>query len=147
MNEAHRLEDQGEIVEAIWSYETVLRDPAIKQNLQILRAASLGLGALLLSETKTGDDTQRIDRLINRAINILTFADAHYPTDASIGLALAHAHAERFELRRRPADLLAANMLLDTIPNRTDGREPLVIQHMEALRTRLANQRNAKPRA
>jgi len=109
----------------------------------MLRAASLGLGLLLINEARTSEDARRTERLVNRAISVLTFADTHQPNDAELGLTLAEAHARGFALRGQAKDLLAANMLLDTIADRDQGSDPAVVERTKALRTRLIGDKGA----
>lgn len=116
LSEARRLEQQGELVEAIWCYETILRDPTIAEDGPTLRAAGLGLGLLLITETRHSDDPRRIQRLINRAISALGLAGQSDPSsDPALGLALAEAHILRFQLSGQTQDLLAANIELDRL--------------------------------
>jgi hypothetical protein len=115
LSEAKRLEQQGELVEAIWCYETILRDPLIADDLKNLRAAGLGLGLLLIGEARHSDDPRRTSRLVNRAIAALNMASQTDPTDSRLGLALAEAHILRFQLSGQAQDLLAANIQLDRL--------------------------------
>ena len=115
LSEAQRLEQQGELVEAIWCYETILRDPLVKDDTPTLKAAGLGLGMLLLTEARHSDDPRRVERLINRAITALATANQSEPTEPTLGLAVAEAHILRFQLLGQTADLLAANIQLDRL--------------------------------
>lgn len=115
LSEAQRLEQQGELVEAIWCYETILRDPLVKDDTPTLKAAGLGLGTLLLTEARHSDDPRRVERLINRAITALATASQSEPTEPTLGLAVAEAHILRFQLSGQTADLLAANIQLDRL--------------------------------
>jgi len=115
LSEAQRLEQQGELVEAIWCYETILRDPLVKDDTLTLKAAGLGLGMLLLTEARHSDDPRRVERLINRAITALATASQSEPTEPTLGLAVAEAHILRFQLLGQTADLLAANIQLDRL--------------------------------
>lgn len=113
--EARRLEQQGELVEAIWCYETILRDPLVEHEKPTLRAAGLGLGLLLIGEARHSDDSHRTARLINRAISALSLASQTDPTEPNLGLALAEAYILRFQLAGQMPDLLAANIQLDRL--------------------------------
>lgn len=115
LSEAQRLEQQGELVEAIWCYETILRDPLVGEDRPTLQAAGLGLGVLLITEARHSDDPRRVERLVNRAITALTTASQSDPSEPTIGLALAQAHILRFQLSGHTADLLAANIQLDRL--------------------------------
>lgn len=119
LSEARRLEQQGEFIEAIWCYDTILKDPLIGQDPPTLQAAGLGLGQLLISEVHVSDDSNRIDRLLNRAIKALNLAHRSDPNEPHIALALAEAHGERYRHRQQQADVLAVNLLLDRIGNQT----------------------------
>lgn len=138
INEARQLEQQGEVVEAIWCYDTVLRDRFITDQMDMLREASLGLGKLLLSESLTSQDSIRTDRLIHRAIAVMIVADTHHPNDAVVGLLLAEIHERRYCLKQQAKDLLAAHMLLDTIPDRTIGVDEDLLRRSKTLRAKLA---------
>ncbi|MGV3577175.1 MAG: hypothetical protein ACO1O4_18780 [Devosia sp.] len=115
LSEAQRLEQQGELVEAIWCYETILRDPLIGEDRPTLQAAGLGLGLLLITEARHSDDPRRVERLVNRAIAALTSANQSDPTEPTLGLTLAEAHILRFQLSGQTQDLLAANIQLDRL--------------------------------
>lgn len=137
LTEARRLEQQGELVEAIWCYETILRDPTIAEDGPTLRAAGLGLGLLLITETRHSDDPRRIQRLINRAISALGLASQSDPSEPTLGLALAEAHILRFQLSGQTQDLLAANIELD----RLSETESPPLDSIAALRTLLEESR------
>lgn len=115
LSEAQRLEQQGELVEAIWCYETILRDPLVQDDTPTLQAAGLGLGLLLITEARQSDDPRRVDRLVNRAITALAAASQSDPSESTLGLALAEAHILRFQLSGQTQDLLAANIQLDRL--------------------------------
>lgn len=115
LSEARRLEQQGEVVEAIWCYETVLRDHLVGEDKPSQRAAALGLGLLLITEARKCSDASRVERLVNRAISALTLASQSAPSEPDLSLALAEAHILRFQLSNQTHDLLAANIQLDRL--------------------------------
>lgn len=121
LSEAQRLEQQGELVEAIWCYETILRDPLVGEDRPTLQAAGLGLGLLLITEARHSDDPRRVERLVNRAVTALATANQSDPTEPTLGLALAEAHIQRFQLSAQTADLLAANIQLDRLTEIQDA--------------------------
>lgn len=132
MSEAQRLEQQGEFIEAIWCYDTILRDPFIAEDQPTLQAAGLGLGQLLISEVHLSEDSQRIQRLLARAIKALNLAHRSDPGEPQLAMALAEAHGERYCHTQQSADVLAANLLLDRIGKVTE-LEPRIA----ALRSRI----------
>lgn len=134
LSEAQRLEQQGELVEAIWCYETILRDPLVKDDKPTLQAAGLGLGLLLITEARHSDDSRRVERLVNRAISALITASQPDPSEPALGLALAEAHILRFQLSAQTQDLLAANILFDRL---SEAENPPIGQ-IAALRARLS---------
>lgn len=136
LSEAQRLEQQGELVEAIWCYETILRDPLIEEDRPTLQAAGFGLGTLLITEARHSDEPRRVERLVNRAITALTLASQSDPTEPTLGLALAEAHILRFQLSSQAQDLLAANIQLDRL---SEIENPL-LERISALRARLTGQ-------
>jgi len=138
LSEARRLEQQGEFIEAIWCYDTILRDPFIGQDSPTLQAAGLGLGQLLLSEVQVSDDPQRIERLLGRAIKALNLAHRSDPDEPQLALALAEAHGERYRHTKQPADVLAANVLLDRI-----GNPPQLDERIATLRARISRPSNS----
>lgn len=137
LSEAQRLEQQGELVEAIWCYETILRDPLIGEDRPTLQAAGLGLGVLLITEARHSDDPRRVERLVNRAIAALTSANQSDPTESTLGLTLAEAHILRFQLSGQTQDLLAANIQLDRL---TEVEAP-PLEQIRSLRALLTGSR------
>jgi len=131
LSEARRLEQQGEVIEAIWCYDTILKDPFVGQDPPTLQAAGLGLGQLLISEVQVSDDKDRIGRLLNRAIQALGLAHRSDQNDPQIALVLAEAHGERFRHKNQSADVLAVNLLLDRM-----GTPPELQDRIATLRSR-----------
>lgn len=123
MSEARRLEPQGEVIEAIWCYDTIFKDPFIGQDPPTLQAAGLGLGQLLVSEVQVSDDPQRIERLLGRAIKALNLAHRSDPNEPQLALVLAEAYGERYRHTQQSADVLAANLLLDGIGSPTQFQD------------------------
>ena len=121
------------MIEAIWCYETILRDPMAAQDPQIHQAAGLGLGLLLMSEARINEETGRTKRLLTRAISALTATNSIEPPDHLLVLALAEAHVLRFQLTDQPQDLLAANLLLDQF-SQTPPTEPAITEKASQLR-------------
>lgn len=137
LSEAQRLEQQGELVEAIWCYETILRDPLVGEDRPTLQAAGLGLGLLLITEARHCDEPGRVERLVNRAISALSTASRSDPAEPTLSLALAEAHILRFQLSGQTQDLLAANIQLDGL---SETENP-PLERITALRALLTAQR------
>lgn len=118
------MEQQGEVIEAIWCYDTILKDNFIGQDPPLLQAAGRGLGLLLLREAETSRDSKRTERLLNRAVHALNLAHRSDPQDPDMAMSLAEAHGQRFRQLHQPADVFAANLLLDqiTTPGVLDDR-------------------------
>lgn len=136
--EARRLHEQGEIVEAIWCYETVLRDPSATRALPTLRQAAIELSVLLISEIPRSDDSTRKLRLADRAVTVLCRAAKQGEIDTALRLALAEAHAARYELLDQPQDVLSANLLLDELAQAKETLPQPLQAQLDSLRIRLA---------
>jgi hypothetical protein len=143
LRDARRFEDEGEIVEAMWCYEALLKDRTAPQGHPSLRMASLGLAYLLINESRTSRDTLRTTRLLNRAISVLSASGHADGRDGEMTLALTEAHALRYALAGGAHDLLAANMLLDAIAEAPALTHPGILESADVLRQRLVALRTA----
>lgn len=137
LDQAHEMQRQGEFLEALWCYESVLRDPMIAENLLLRQTTGMDMARLLLAEASRCNQLERRQRLVSRAIAILSRTIMTGAARHPAALLLAEVYGLRYALAGEASDLLAAYLLIDAIIE--DEAPSQILSEVEKLRGQFAS--------